>query len=158
MSDQNSAVGLIYWARVDYKNPDRGPEKTPGDNLQVCFVPDDPAVIDKEAASDSQPIRWYEPDGEHIMDNYVRMKTNFVKYPLKVVDAKGNELPHDLLLGNGTRAKVYYTTFPYDYGKTNKGTRLNLSAIQVLDLKVYEKDEDDNIFDEEEGFTYEASA
>lgn len=158
MTESVNAIGTIYWARVDYKYPDPGPQMNPKPNLQICFVPEDMDFI-KSLGTEECPVQVQDPDGEVIMDNYVRIKTTYIENPLKVVDAKGNPLPHNLLLGNGTRAKVYFTAKPYDYGKKNRGTKLNLNAIQVLDLVEYVREEgEDSYFDEEDGYVYEASA
>lgn len=149
MADNARALGTLYWAKVDYKNPDKGAPQNPGDNLQVCFVPDDMEAITGLASDDDHPVLVSDAT-DTIPDQWVRMKTSYVDRPLKVVDAKNNPLPHDLALGNGTRAYVYFTGYEYDYGKNSRGTKLNLNGLQVIEHVPYEAAE----FEEVEGFVF----
>jgi hypothetical protein len=155
MAESVHTLGTLYWAKVNYLRPDSGPESNPKDNLQVCFVPDDPDFING-LASEEFPVTWQDPTNE-IPENYVRIKTTYIDNPLKVVDAKGTNLPHTLELGNGTRAYVYFTASQYNYGKKARGTKLNLNGLQVVDLVEYVREEEDAYFDEVDGFVYEAA-
>jgi len=79
-------------------------------------------------------------------------KSNDGKYTFEVLcfDAKAKKLDTVPSIGNGTVANVDLELYPYTF-KNNKGVKLNLKAIQILELK-----ENGNAagagFGEEEGF------
>jgi hypothetical protein len=81
------------------------------------------------------------------------------KYTFKVdvYDAAAKKLGTVPAIGNGTIANVDFDIYPYTF-KNNKGVKLNLRAIQILELVEYgggsafEAEEDDNYFVSETSF------
>ena len=67
-------------------------------------------------------------------------------YDAKAIKLEGESIPS---IGNGTIANVDINIYPYTF-KNNKGVKLNLQAIQIIDLKEYGNAPS---FGEEEGFT-----
>jgi hypothetical protein len=59
--------------------------------------------------------------------------------PPTVVDSKRNPLPDGLLIGNGSDVIVQYGLIPYDDSGT-KRKRIELDAVQVLNLVPYKSD------------------
>lgn len=75
--------------------------------------------------------------------------------PPVVMDSKKNSWPQGQLIGNGSKIKVAYSTFPWT-GRSGggKGMSLDLHAVQVLELVSYEKGDVDP-FVEEDGYVVE---
>lgn len=71
------------------------------------------------------------------------------KFEVKVYDAKANQLSDVPNIGNGTKANVDIELYPYVF-KNNKGIKINLKAIQILDLVEFGGG---SAFEEEEGYT-----
>ena len=71
----------------------------------------------------------------------------------KVVDAKMQAIPADVLIGNDSTVAVQYSLYEYN-GKMGKGVKLSLEAVQVIDLVPYKRDVKLE-FNQEEGFAVE---
>lgn len=70
------------------------------------------------------------------------------EYPPRVTDSKKNALAEPVRLGNGTKIKVPFAPYDWDFkGKT--GTSIGLNSIMVLDLVTFSSGEE---MDEEEGY------
>lgn len=73
--------------------------------------------------------------------------------PPKVVDSVGNDIPSNILIGNGSKVRVYGTAYEYNAPGKGKGIAAGLNTLQVIDLvKVEFIDRVDG------GFTVDASA
>ena len=142
MSDTqwNQSRGVAYFAKLNYENPDKGYEGN-RPNLQLCFVPDDPKEFTKEGLELKDAT-------EKIPEKHVKITTKFVERPLRVVDAKGNSLPHTFIVGNGSVVNVQWS--PNDYGR---GVSAMLNGVQIIELVEFEPD-DSASFSEAEGFEY----
>lgn len=73
-----------------------------------------------------------------------------------VVDAKKNLWPAEQLIGNGSKIKVAFSTYPWEMGG-GKGMSLELEQVQVLELVSYASAETDP-FQEEDGYVVETTA
>lgn len=140
MSDDKfrQSRGVAYFAKLNYQNPDKGYEGN-RPNLQLCLVPDNPdeftsAGVKLKDATDKIP-------GAH-----AKITTKFVDQPLKVTDSKGNRLPHDFIIGNGSEVMVQWS--PFDY---KKGISATLNGVAVITHVPYEPE---SLIDEEGGFEF----
>lgn len=85
-------------------------------------------------------------------------KSDKKEWPNKpvLVDAKLTPLPADAKIGGGSRIKIKFETWPY-FNATEKkvGMTKRLIAVQVLDLKVWDRSTDIAAlgFDAEDGFS-----
>ena len=81
-------------------------------------------------------------------------KSNDGKYTFEVgvYDAKAKKVESLPNIGNGTIANVDFEIYPYTF-KSNKGVKLNLKNIQIIELKEYGNG--GPAFGEEEGYVAE---
>lgn len=79
--------------------------------------------------------------------------------PPIVVDSKKNLWPQEQLIGNGSKIKVAFSTYPWT-GRSGggKGMSLDLHQVQVVDLVSYNKGGDVDVFAEEDGYVVETPA
>lgn len=142
--------GTVYWAKLNPDYPDLGPTNYPKENLQVSLIPDDWSDI--EAAG----VTTVYDATETIPSKFMKVKTTLVDKETgklvrpKVKDAKNNELPQNLELGNGS--VVYVLWSPFDYGN---GVSATLYGVQVVDLVPYEREGGTDFEEEEDGYTFE---
>lgn len=71
--------------------------------------------------------------------------------PPKVVDSQKNPISPDILIGNGSKVNVAFTT--YDWERSGKkGKSASLSAVQVVNLVAYDPDGSNTQFEKTKGY------
>lgn len=101
-----------------------------------------------------QSLGYVELDTGHIKFKATQApKSGDGKYTfdVDVYDAKAKKLEPKPSIGNGTIANVDIEIYPYTF-KNNKGVKLNLKAIQIIELVEYGQG---NNFDAQDGYTAE---
>jgi hypothetical protein len=166
-------VGTANWAYLTKPKiftDDKGRQKgTPKYQIDVVFDPKEPAwnvwAGELKRAIEALPFQVDEKTGQTMPKQmpikkefdandqptgkfYVTFKTG-EKFKPAVFDRYGKELPENVLLGNGSRVRVSYTTEIYT--AFGGGITLYLNAVQVIDLVEY-KSHDAKAF----GFDVEA--
>jgi hypothetical protein len=140
-------VGDAEWAWLTKpKAPFAGdPNKDPKFMIDVVFDPKDPAWAkwgaDFRAAANTLhpgaklPIKPYLDDDKRPTGKlYMTFKTG-EKYPPKVFDIYGRDIPENVMVGNGSKVRVSYAMNYYEgFGG---GINLYLQAVQILDLVEY---------------------
>jgi len=92
----------------------------------------------------------FQPAQGQIPSDYLRLKRNVLTRdgrkvdPVRVVDAKKNDWPNNMIIGNGSKARVKFSVIEQNEGSPY----LYLEAIQIVELVEYNRQED---FDEEAG-------
>lgn len=132
--------GILNWAKVFPFNLDRNEDFHGEGGAYTVDVLLEKAELDKLTKSGSRLKPKITDDGiairfkrKHIHPTGIE---EFGGAPRVVIGEESpEEFPSDTLIGNGTRAKVFFTVYDTKMGK---GTRLE--AIQVLDLQEYESD------------------
>ena len=62
------------------------------------------------------------------------------QYPPKVTDSKCNVLTEPVTIGNGSKVKVPFNTYEWDF-KGKKGTSVGLNSVMVIDMVTFESDQ-----------------
>lgn len=132
--------GILNWAKVFEFNRDKNEDFHGEGGAYTVDVLLEKAELDKLTKSGSRLKPKITDDGiairfkrKHIHPTGIE---EFGGAPRVVIGEESpEEFPADTLIGNGTRAKVFFTVYDTKLGK---GTRLE--AIQVLDLQEYESE------------------
>ena len=97
--------------------------------------------------SDEQSKKWVKDKHatkERTMDDgrkFIKLTKNLIKrdgnpaQPIKVIDRHGNDVD-PLIVGNGSKANVQYTTFEWEMAGRS-GVKAILTALQITDLVEY---------------------
>lgn len=123
--------GLAQYAFLH--TPDRGNEKRripPAYKISLMLV-------DKEQEKKAKSLGLnVKPANEKIPHNYVDIKSRVKedRRPPAVIDAKRQNIPPSILIGNGSRVRVRFLPFEYGEGEVTA----ILQETQVLDLVRYE--------------------
>ena len=75
------------------------------------------------------------------------------QYPPKITDSKCNLLPEPVAIGNGSKVKVPFNTYEWDF-KGKKGVNVGLNSVMVIDMVTFSTDQ----MDTEEGYIAPAQA
>lgn len=148
MSDQIIFEGKAYYAMVHSPSKDKKQYKVTIGNLNKetkDTLKKNGIIIRTEGDEDKPRYTW----GSTV--------TLSNKLKPRVVDAKKNPIPANVLIGNGSTVRVIGKPYTVNFtdaetGKDGKYTGLNLLALQILDLVKYERT---NIGETEEGEVYE---
>jgi len=62
------------------------------------------------------------------------------EYPPKITDSKCNVLPEPVSIGNGSKVKVPFNTYEWNF-KGKKGVSVGLNSIMVLNMIEYKTDQ-----------------
>jgi hypothetical protein len=82
-------------------------------------------------------------------ETYVVLRSQF---PPKLLDAKKQEMPDDVGVGNGSKVNVVVSSFDWTY-EGKKGTSGNPNVVQVVDLVPFDlTGSDEDLLDEEVGY------
>jgi hypothetical protein len=132
--------GILNWAKVFEFNRDKNEDFHGEGGAYTVDVLLEKAELDKLTKSGSRLKPKITEEGIAIRFKRKHIHPAGIQElagPPRVVIGEENpeEFPEDTLIGNGTRAKVFFTVYDTKMGK---GTRLE--AIQVLDLQEYESD------------------
>ena len=104
----------------------------------------------KELQSYGAPIKKddAEKDDPNYKGRYIKLIS---KRKPRAKDAKGNPLPDDLDIGNGSKVKVQFNTYEWSY-KKKTGVSWGFQGLQLLELVEYSGGGEDELLDEEDGF------
>ena len=131
--------GKAYWASITRPNTTFDPV------YQIDVAVDD--ITAKDFASRGVTVKEDERGKVLKFERKVARQDGTANPMPRLVDAKKN--PIDVLVGNGSQAKVLYKEFEWTFaGKS--GRSLDLQAVQVIDLIPYGED-----FDIAEGYVAE---
>lgn len=151
--------GELFWARVQEGNHD---EYSGAEFYKVTLVPDDESWVKfsktgsslktrPAASDDDRDSLTFRRDlhGKEITDKKTGKKKILGGGPPRVVDADGQPLDPDILIGNGSVGEVLVEFYS---SKATKRVGHRLEAIKVLDLVKYAGsfEEDDDPSPEEE--------
>lgn len=121
--------GTLYWAQI------RKPDQFSG-KYQINIIPDEKYVKELEKAG----VPFSEKDS--VPGPFITAKSNF---PVTVVDTERRLIPENVLVGNGSTARVKITPYAYNF-KGKEGVTALLDGIIILSLSVFKKDGQDDEF------------
>jgi hypothetical protein len=76
------------------------------------------------------------------------------QYPPKVTDSQNNQLPEPVQIGNGSKVKVPFQPYDWDFkGKT--GTSIGLNSVMILEMVIFSSGD---AMEAEEGYVSTAQA
>ena len=75
------------------------------------------------------------------------------QYPPKITDSKCNMIPEPVSIGNGSKVKVPFNTYDWDF-KGKKGTAVGLNSVMVIEMVTFSTDQ----MDAEDGYVAPAQA
>lgn len=132
--------GILNWAKLFEFNRDKNEDFHGVGGAYTVDVLLEKAELDKLTKSGSRLKPKITDEGISIRFKRKHIHPTIEEFggPPRVVigpDGETEEFPDDTLIGNGTRAKVFFTVYDTKMGK---GTRLE--AVQVLDLVEYESE------------------
>lgn len=152
--------GIAYWAHI--QSPDMHTTKRFNAPLAYHIT----LGLDEENAEKARSygLTVKEPT-EYVPYPHVKIKRNVkdTNNPSAskpdVVDSMQRSVPTDILVGNGSKVRVKFATFWYDFGKGGVGAAL--LKVQVLDLVKYEGGDssvDPDLSTDSSGWTLDSSA
>lgn len=138
--------GKAFWASLAKPNDKSGKFQIDVGHLtkeSVAQLKADGVKVRKEESRDDD----YPPRGL-----FITLKGN-PDYPPKLFDAKKNQLPQNIGIGNGSEVVVVYKAFDWTF-QGKKGTSAGLRTVQILDLVSY-SDGVDELEVEDDGYTFD---
>lgn len=115
----------IYWAQTHKVN-----EMSNKYQINLCNLSDEAVK-----AFEAEGVTVLEgEDKKADMGRYITCKSN---NPIRVYDADGMEIPADVLIGNGSKAKALVGSYEWKY-KNKKGVSPSLKRLIITDLVEYE--------------------
>jgi hypothetical protein len=155
-----SPLGEAKWAHVHVPKDAFDGEGEGKFMIDVVFEPDSEWKAlgnEIEKAYKDNPKYKHKPLKKELDQNdnhtgryYITFKTG-AQYPPKVFDKFGQDIPPDVMVGNGSTVRVNFTMDHYDH-RGNKGITFYFNAIQVTELVEYKgRNAGDYGFEFEEG-------
>ncbi len=147
--------GKVYWARLTKPNDMSGKYELDLGHLSKKDI----AKIEAEGVEVKTDTT--DQDDPNYKGDFVKLKASSEdkdgnkRKPPKVVDAKKNKLPREVVasLGNGSVCIVQVNPYEWTYKKST-GVSLGLNTVQVLEYVEYSGDAE---LSEEEGYVYEGN-
>lgn len=115
----------VYWAQTNKVN-----EMSNKYQINLCNLSDEAVKAFEEEGISVQEGEDKKAD----MGRYITCKSN---NPIRVYDADGMEIPADVMIGNGSKAKALVGSYEWKY-KNKKGVSPSLKRLIITDLVEYE--------------------
>jgi len=145
-------AGVIYWAHI--KKPNEMSNKY---QVTVKISDKDAEMISSLDVPVSGELKVGKDDkgGDLVLEgNFITAKNSFRP---EIIDSKKRDLPEDMEIGNGTKARIVLSTYDWTF-KAKSGVSLNLDTIQVLELVEFSRKSGRSLLDETDGFEVDKNA